>query len=148
MFSHQEDAVAHTEEDTNDQILKKKMQVGDKGKRKSVKDKPKGSLKRHSQDKNSIPRAPVSEQFIFPTLVTCLSQLRSSAKGHLKIPTAKPTQHISSHGERDCSAKAFVLNCLWIFHSLCDTLVPAACQLATAFQPGDRPCPPGWRVFI
>lgn len=84
----------------------------------------------------------------FPYLLvpTCLSQLRSSAKGHLKIPTAKTTQHISPRRERalqkPLSWTVYGFSIVWA-----RPWIYATYQLAAAFQPGGRPCPRGWGVF-
>lgn len=81
----------------------------------------------------------------FPYLLvpSCLSRLRSSAKGHLKIPTAKTMQHISPRGEREReTAKGFVLNCLWIFHSLCETLDVHCLQTGSRHPAWEQTLPP------
>lgn len=91
-----------------------------------------------SWTKNSIPTAQCLNYFFFlPLVLTCLPQLRSNARGHLKISTAKATQHVSPHGEGEGSAKSLSWS-LYGFSTVClRPWAPTACHVAAALQPGD-----------
>lgn len=99
-----------------------------------------------SWTKNSIPTAQCLNYFFFlPLVLTCLPQLRSNARGHLKISTAKATQHVSPHGEGEGSAKSLSWS-LYGFSTVCLSKTLGTHCLPRGSRPPAWGCPesPCW----